>query len=179
MMLNLMLMRHKACFWYYVATYLQMSASLRADNRPRKLPKKYPQWKDCRCVHGFIGGRSGSTDLPAFVGVNTFSWEEPFLTVKCNKFNQSYERLQIYQMLRLLNEHPMMRIGYLDIKTRKERGDHFEYSAIYTRDKILVDWLTQMKYIPLLPKRVNEEAVCLFSPGTTMRRLTSANLSSV
>ena len=113
-------MKHQACFWHYVASYLQLDSSVEQTDE-RLEPN--------RCVHGFIGGRSGSTDLPAFVGMNTFSWEEPLFTATRGRIPTSsglwsakYYAGQFPQMLRLLNEYPMMKVGFLDSSTANVSG---------------------------------------------------------
>ncbi|HEY4243120.1 MAG TPA: hypothetical protein VGM88_25080 [Kofleriaceae bacterium] len=51
-------------------------------------------------IHGVIGGRSGSMDIAAFMGMNAFSWDE-------NKpEDENY--------LRLLQTHPIMSIGHVE-----------------------------------------------------------------
>jgi len=61
-------------------------------------------------VHGLIGGRSGSMDIAAFMGVNAFSWDE---------YNQRDE-----QVLRLLQTYPLMHIGYVAPDKKNKEGSY-------------------------------------------------------
>ncbi|KAK4183747.1 hypothetical protein QBC35DRAFT_347499, partial [Podospora australis] len=108
--------RVKACFWHKVAMELQpRSFSDHYDNDPLEYP-----------VVGFVGGRSGSTDLPAFVGMRVFSWEEPLFTAlgkRPNPTQRSPWSASMYtkqgpQVLRLLNQYKIMTVGYLDLSSR-------------------------------------------------------------
>ena len=124
--------RIKVYFWSLVAQTLQRRAAdslLRRDIPALVAPTS-------RRVIGLIGGRSGSMDLPAFVGVNCFSWDEPLVSrpetqpdwsrwptgtagpvpnepVNTEYFTDKTIDGQVPQFMRLLNEWPLMRVGYL------------------------------------------------------------------
>jgi hypothetical protein len=59
-------------------------------------------------VYGLIGGRSGSMDIAAFMGMNVFSWDE--------------NRPDDEQYLRLLQTYPLMSIGWVDEESRNTAG---------------------------------------------------------
>lgn len=85
------------------------------------------------CVRGLIGGRSGSMDIAAFMGVNTCSWDEPDLITATNARPAAYEeteegswRSQQTQYLRLYNQRAIMSVIHLNAKTfsRSQDGKH-------------------------------------------------------
>ncbi|MDC0713497.1 hypothetical protein POL68_33845 [Stigmatella sp. ncwal1] len=91
-------------------------------------------------VHGLIGGRSGSMDIAAFMGVNVFSWDE---------YNSRDE-----QVLRLLQTYPLMSIGFVDEKTKNKEGsyeklDHFPLNI----------WMTRGQYNTKRPSRLEERHI--------------------
>ncbi|KAI8955364.1 hypothetical protein F4801DRAFT_601905 [Xylaria longipes] len=155
--------RVKACFWYLVAVHLQTNSDVSVG------PDMYNQ---DRCVHGIVGGRSGSMDLPAFVGMNAFSWDEPNLTMIKDRnlpeqgfWTKKHYASQFPQMLRLLNEYPIMTTGFLDAKgstteniDAKKEGKRV-YTALNVDDGILNAWLgaTPSKHDPLLPKDLDPQ----------------------
>ncbi|KAI0534791.1 hypothetical protein GGR58DRAFT_504966 [Xylaria digitata] len=107
--------RVKAYFWHLVAVHMQIGSEVRSASDTED-----------QLIHGIIGGRSGSMDLPAFVGMNAFSWEEPFLTAtggqdatSSGNWSSSHFTSQFPQFLRLLNEFPIMTTGFLDATTLK------------------------------------------------------------
>lgn len=96
--------RAKVWFWKLVAEQLQIDSAV---------PDATPMKK----LIGMVGGRSGSLDLPSFVGVRCMSWDEPLLAedldgplsnAKREKINE-----QASQMLRLLNQWPLMSMAYM------------------------------------------------------------------
>ena len=159
--------RVKAYFWHLVAVFLQRGSPLQVDEDPPSFVTP-----EHRCVHGFIGGRSGSTDLPAFVGLRCFSWEEPLLTAinttlpqRGGNWNRKLYSFQGPQMLRLLNERSMMVTGFLNpdnmIYTKKKTGSDRIFKAIQERDNILQTWLKEPSHdadananVPVLPRGV-------------------------
>jgi hypothetical protein len=169
--------RVKAYFWHLVAVFLQRGLPLDVDEDPPSFVKR-----EHRCVHGFIGGRSGSTDLPAFVGLRGFSWEEPYLTAinttlpqKEGEWNRRLYSFQGPQVLRLLNERAIMVTGFLDptdmIYRRKKTGSDRIFKGIQERDNILQTWLKGPSedadvIIPVLPRGVKATfAVSFPSPS--------------
>ncbi len=145
----------KAYFWHLVASFLQGKLSPLGTPDASKLPtalakagildgpQRYP-------VVGLIGGRSGSTDLPSFVGLRVYSWEEPLLSAvdpdrdgppKQGDWNASYYRTQGPQALRVFNQFPVTVSGSLDLfgfrKQKKERT----YEYLDLDDGRLHTWL--------------------------------------
>lgn len=105
--------RAKVWFWKLVAEQLQ-SGSVVVDG---SLPAP---------VVGMIGGRSGSMDLPSFVGVRCMSWDEPLLARNVreglSKNDIKNVREQASQILRLLNQWPLMSMSYIDIWNPKAKN---------------------------------------------------------
>lgn len=176
--------RIKACFWHLVAVFLQRGSRVAMSNSdagkihvPPSLAtlifaaeeEGMPQ----RLVVGFIGGRSGSTDLPAFVGMRVFSWEEPLLTVlkgvdkpvksPLNEpltMNSSYYENQGPQTLRLFNQHAVMTTGFLDVRDAQLTKAKHLYKRICEEDGIFQTWLECRPLgsadITVLPRDVNK-----------------------
>ena len=136
--------KHKmANFWKLVAQYLQIGSKVSKDAMEAGIFKEPVQ--AIRCVHGLIDGRSGSMDLPAFVGVKCLSWDEPF--VNDAQYDGPDANSQGPQLLRLLNERPVMSVCYLDPKSRVVKPDEKSrdrlYSKLNERDDIVRLWLEQ------------------------------------
>ncbi|KAK4223409.1 hypothetical protein QBC38DRAFT_373119, partial [Podospora fimiseda] len=94
--------RIKAFFWHQVATRLQPAdiSFLGTQNEYGSQMKEHIRTPVP--VVGFMGGRSGSVDLPAFVGLRAFSWEKPWL-----------DAAQVAQAARLFNSYPVVVTGFL------------------------------------------------------------------
>ncbi|KAM0819278.1 putative Chitinase [Seiridium cardinale] len=97
-------------------------------------------------VFGLIGGRSGSLDVAAFVGMNCFEWDEPVFNIAVGALDielkhlpsKEYTELQVPQYLRLLNQCFVINIGLLDASS-------YDYKhKIFTRLEIeeLDRWLS-------------------------------------
>ncbi|MET0404994.1 MAG: hypothetical protein ABW123_21440 [Cystobacter sp.] len=84
-------------------------------------------------VHGLIGGRSGSMDIAAFMGMRAFSWDE----------NLPGDE----QYLRLLQTHPIMSIGHVTKGSRNEQGSYEELV-----EKPVSDWLEKKRVCPKIPQ---------------------------
>ncbi|KFY45950.1 hypothetical protein V494_00707 [Pseudogymnoascus sp. VKM F-4513 (FW-928)] len=91
-------------------------------------------------VEGLIGGRSGSMDIAAFMGVNTCSFDEPIFGDKY-KFEDAYILAQGGQLLRLLSQHPIMSIVYVNTDSwySKWGGRHNSYMELEKKE--LERWL--------------------------------------
>lgn len=120
-------------------------------------------------VYGSVGGRTGSLDIAAILGVNCFEWDEPLLHEVQNKkfatgWNQarlSRQHLeeQIPQHLRLLTQGNFMSIGLLSEESFSD--------GCYTRidEETLESWLAgQRDIFPRLPS--DQETV-----GRTKKRI--------
>ena len=141
--------RAKAYFWHVTASFLQgkfspLGAPEEAKAPPGILDPQRPP------VVGMIGGRSGSTDLPAFVGLRVYSWEEPMLSPlpeggakpsKKGPWSASYYRVQGPQALRLFNQFPVTVTGSLDLTSFNGDKDHRGYEALDVSDGRLARWL--------------------------------------
>jgi hypothetical protein len=150
--------RITAKFWTTVAQELQIhpeGSKIPTDGSGKATEK--------RCVIGLMGGRSGSMDLPGFVGVNCLSWDEPLITepdrdpdwtrlpttltrpneVACvAPYHQKAINVQVPQYLRLLNESPIMQVTYLSrygVRTKEGKTGGNESSA----DNSLSDYTTE------------------------------------
>ena len=100
-------------FWRFVAESLQLPSG-QAPGAASGAAGTIPP-----CVLGLVGGRSGSMDLPAFVGVNCLSWDEPLFEQTAARgggraFSPAVINTQMPQLLRLINEGPLMGVGFLD-----------------------------------------------------------------
>ncbi|KAK3984320.1 hypothetical protein QBC44DRAFT_375316 [Cladorrhinum sp. PSN332] len=165
--------RAKAYFWHLVATYLQGTSESAPLGKPETasnlakldIPRYFLRFKEAPVI-GLIGGRSGSTDLPAFVGLRVFSWEEPLLkTHKAWSRPQSIES-QGPQVGRLLNQHPLVVTGFLDPGSFQEvtvgktvRRVHNRLEDSDENGGVLKKWLSNADQLtgitrPLLPARV-------------------------
>ncbi|WP_257449616.1 hypothetical protein [Archangium lipolyticum] len=89
-------------------------------------------------VHGLIGGRSGSMDIAAFMGMKVFSWDE-------NRPNDE-------QYLRLLQTYPLMSIGFVD-ETSKNTADAYE-SLLPGPVSVWLDGKSVRPRIPVLDSKV-------------------------
>ena len=153
----------KAYFWHLVASFLQGAGSplggaplnhsglenletvLAVPQRPR--------------VVGLVGGRSGSTDLPAFVGLRVYSWEEPVLTALGKRpgpgsdgdWSASFYRLQGPQAIRLFNQYPMVVTGFLNEQGFKKLTSGRKYTELNTTDGTLTTWLAGRNPGPIPP----------------------------
>ena len=94
--------RIAACFWSLVAEQLQIGSQIVAASVAAKSAQ--------RCVVGLVGGRSGSIDLPSFMGVKVISWDEPLLD---DREYASKKGTQMPQLLRLLNQKPFTFVAFL------------------------------------------------------------------
>ncbi|KAK3326826.1 hypothetical protein B0H66DRAFT_551767 [Apodospora peruviana] len=74
-------------------------------------------------VFGLIGGRSGSVDVAAFVGLNCYEWDEPVFNIAAaaaaaqdeGPLKKEYVDMQVPQYLRLLNQCSVVSVGLLDV----------------------------------------------------------------
>ncbi len=113
-------------------------------------------------IFGLIGGRSGSVDVAAFVGMNCFEWDEPVFNVAAEALTTKPEHLppaeyiemQVPQYLRLMNQCSIMSIGLLDVNSYdKENG---VFTRLVRED--LDRWLSgEMEVHPRFPE--TEKAV--------------------
>jgi hypothetical protein len=128
--------RYTAAFWAIVANELQDTI-----------------------VHGVIGGRSGSMDIASFMGVNTCSFDEPVFGNKC--YDDDDIRKQGGQLLRLLAQHAIMSVVYVDATTlyKKTRTNGHKYNAYKKLDKDGVEqWLDRRPSdLHIWPKLIAEE----------------------
>ncbi len=152
----------KAYFWHLVASFLQ------GPNSPLGTPGVPPVaiLKNAARpkVVGLVGGRSGSTDLPGFVGLRVYSWEEPMLTAlgpnsgPTNKgdWTSAYYNIQGPQAVRLFNQHPVVVTGFLDLEGFTKTRSLREYKRINVNDGALNRWLAGQDSIPPLPSTANK-----------------------
>jgi hypothetical protein len=145
----------KAYFWHLTASFLQGKFSPLGAADASKLPDnlKAAKIQDVPQQHpivGLMGGRSGSTDLPAFVGLRVYSWEEPMLAAlsptqdkpaKSGDWNASYYRIQGPQALRLFNQFPVTITGSLDLSGFRVASGVRTYAALDISDGRLAEWL--------------------------------------
>ncbi|KAK4203116.1 hypothetical protein QBC40DRAFT_262687 [Triangularia verruculosa] len=151
----------KACFWHLVASYLQFNSPVQSSlppswvidalNKHSHLDITNTTKTFIPPVKGFLGGRSGSTDLPAFVGMRVFSWEEPLFTVlgpsqplppPDGPWNSTFFSRQGPQFVRHLNQISIMTVGYLDLDTiEKPIGKPRVYHRFEKESGILGMWL--------------------------------------
>ena len=92
-------------------------------------------WSEVKALHpetvkGIIGGRSGSMDLPAFIGIKSVSWDQPLYSDKCPRQDK-----QVVQLCRLLNQGPNSFYTFLDETTAKEKTigqgrRYYQYSKL-------------------------------------------------
>jgi hypothetical protein len=92
-------------------------------------------WSEVKTLHpetvkGIIGGRSGSMDLPAFIGIKSVSWDQPLYSNKCPRQDK-----QVVQLCRLLNQGPISFYTFLDETTAKENvigqnKSYYQYSRL-------------------------------------------------
>jgi len=144
----------KAYFWHLTASFLQGKLSPLGHPDTTKAPAGLAGilgGPERPPVVGLIGGRSGSTDLPAFVGVRVYSWEEPLLAALppgqanptiSGAWNSSYYRVQGPQALRLFNQFPAVVTGSLDIKGFEIIKGNRTYQALDVSDGRLAAWLS-------------------------------------
>ncbi len=155
----------KAYFWHLVASFLQghdsplgrpsgkppaAVATLTTPGRPK--------------VVGLVGGRSGSTDLPGFVGLRVYSWEEPMLAVlegrpgptNSGAWTSKYYEIQGPQAVRLFNQYPVVVTGFLNLAGFKKTRSVREYLHIDVDDGALSRWLAGQNSIPPLPPTANK-----------------------
>ncbi|KAL2128822.1 hypothetical protein VTI74DRAFT_8602 [Chaetomium olivicolor] len=154
----------KAYFWHLVASFLQGSGS--PLGRPASPPPTEVATLAATSrppVVGLVGGRSGSTDLPGFVGLRVYSWEEPMLAALDGKptptssgpWTSKYYDIQGPQAMRLFNQYPVVVTGFLDIKDFEKTGSVREYKHINVSDGTLERWLKWDDGIPPLPPNAN------------------------
>ncbi|KAJ8110650.1 hypothetical protein OPT61_g6557 [Boeremia exigua] len=106
-------------------------------------------------IFGTAGPRTGSLDVGAFQGVNTFCWDEPILEIIAGDRNpalqklypSSYVREQIWQQLLLFQMCGMHNIAVTEPASYVKAVDQF--CAI--RAKPLTDWLGGKRCIPEIP----------------------------
>ena len=175
--------RAKAYFWHVTASFLQGKFSPlgapEATKAPPGILDPRPDGRQRPPVVGMIGGRSGSTDLPAFVGLRVYSWEEPMLSPlpegRAKPFNKgswsaSYYRVQGPQALRLFNQFPVTVTGSLDLTTFNDDKDHRKYKALDLSDGRLARWLNggqdENNPVPLPDKTHSYLKVCGATPLT-------------
>ncbi len=176
--------RAKAYFWHLTASFLQGKLSPLGAPDAAKAPPGIligrPDGNPRPPVVGMIGGRSGSADLPAFVGLRVYSWEEPILFPlpkgRARPSNQgtwsaSYYRIQGPQALRLFNQFPVTVSGSLDLSTFNESKEYREYGALDVEDGRLDRWLNgdpqdQESPLPLPEKTHPYLQVSGATPGT-------------
>jgi hypothetical protein len=154
----------KAYFWHLVASFLQGARS------PLGVPGTPPPQAIAAAlatplpeVVGLVVGCSGSTDLPAFVGLRVYSWEEPMLaalegetTYKgSGNWTYKYCDLQGPQAMRLFNQYPLVVTGFLDLHTFRGvivAGKPVRtYTKLNISDRTLDKWLQRVNTIPPLP----------------------------
>ncbi|KAI0123650.1 hypothetical protein BJ170DRAFT_598854 [Xylariales sp. AK1849] len=84
-------------------------------------------------VFGLIGGRSGSIDIAAFVGMNCFEWDEPIFNIAAGipeigrhpLPSREYIEMQLPQYLRLLNQCSIVNVGLLDVTSYDTKTNIF------------------------------------------------------
>ncbi|KAM7216726.1 hypothetical protein V8F06_007836 [Rhypophila decipiens] len=92
-------------------------------------------------VFGACGGRTGSLDIAAFMGVNCFEWDEPLLhEMQRGRLSEEHLEKQVPQHLRLLTQRSFMSIGLLDGDSFVQRGGgKWKYTRL--DQKLLERWL--------------------------------------
>ncbi|KAK3387987.1 hypothetical protein B0H63DRAFT_448771 [Podospora didyma] len=117
-------------------------------------------------VFGLIGGRSGSVDVAAFVGMNCFEWDEPVFDIAAAaadgddgemkllpQLSRAYLEEQVPQYLRLLNQCSVLSVGLL------ERNSYDAKSGVFMRLEIkeLDRWLSgETEVYPACPETDSE-----------------------
>ena len=133
--------RMQAYIWHTIANTLQIDP-------------EHPDADPGRCIIGIMGGRSGSMDMPAMVGMNALSWDSPILTTdgvtaKADEMlTTAFIDKQAPQMLRLINQADFMSVCYLDlagmkIEEVKHKGrwtDKYVFAKLKV-DDLLEGWL--------------------------------------
>lgn len=124
-------------------------------------------------VFGAVGGRAGSLDVAAFMGLNFFEWDEPLLEeVEGREYDRGWEGArvgtkhlegQVPQHLRLLTQGSFMSIGLLD------RGSFCEGWYARVSEDHLEAWLEGKKVFPSIP-------VPYLGTKRNLRRLISAQI---
>ena len=100
-------------------------------------------------IVGYIGGRSGSVDAASFVGVNACQWDQPLFRKSIDgkpDVNSTILRIQIPQLLCLLNQKPFTDVIYL--QTDDEVSKDADYLRFETEGRIPVllnTWLEAEK----------------------------------
>jgi hypothetical protein len=95
-------------------------------------------WKEVsqlKQVHGLIGGRSGSMDIAAFMGMNAFSWDENLP--------------KDVQYLRLLQTYPIMSIGHVDPEAKETTAKDSAYTKL--KPESVNQWLEGSSTHPNIP----------------------------
>ena len=108
-------------------------------------------------VQGLIGGRSGSMDIASFMGVNCCTFDEPIFNQKCY-FDDDYILAQGGQFLRLMSQHPITSIVYVNFSSWFNSGA--EYNAYNELDEEgLGEWLDRGPYDPHIYPPLSVEQV--------------------
>jgi hypothetical protein len=134
--------RYTAAFWAFVANELQ------------------------DIVHGVIGGRSGSMDIASFMGVNTCSFDEPVFGPHRTSEHDPYEKRYICsqggQLLRLLSQHAIMSVVYVDTSSwvSKKRDNGTKYNS-YTKldEEGLKTWLDREPSSPHISPELTADQI--------------------
>ena len=168
----------KAYFWHLVATYMQGDFSpLGHPTGPRpNFPKPVADKLDVGRppVMGLVGGRSGSTDLPGFVGLRVWSWEEPLLEAlhgatgptSSGNWSSRYYTIQGPQATRLFNQQPIIATGWLSMNGFRKHGKDRIYTNLNLDDGYLNRWLGGgMNGVPPLPADANRTFLDVRKPA--------------
>ena len=168
----------KAYFWHLVATFMQGTFSplgTATGEPPAQLAKALQVQRPP--VVGLVGGRSGSTDLPGFVGLRVYSWEEPLLgalhgaekTTSSGAWSSTYYNIQGPQATRLFNQQPIIATGWLSMEGFVKKGKSREYTNLNVSDGFLNEWLGGGEVgIPRLPDDASKKFLEVRKPASTV-----------
>lgn len=169
----------KAYFWHLVATYMQGTFSPLGHATGPPPPNFPPQLVQklklgLPPVVGLVGGRSGSTDLPGFVGLRVWSWEEPLLEAlhgaarptSSGDWSSRYYTIQGPQATRLFNQQPIIATGWLSMDGFQRNGKDRIYTNLNLEDGYLKRWLGGgANGVPPLPVDANTTFLTVRKPA--------------
>ena len=126
-------------------------------------------------IFGVIGGRTGSLDVAAFQGVNSFSWDEPMLEIVASPrhpqlkqiYSPTYLHEQYWQQLNLFQMLSIHTIDVLDPESYDAATGRFQTLRIIPLKK----WLSGEKWLPSIPatqqsvSHVTEVFFSIYSPS--------------
>lgn len=151
----------KAYFWHLVASFMQGVRSPIGTAPINAAPVSALATGTRPPVIGLVDGRSGSTDLPAFVGLRVYSWEEPMLAAlgdaagptASGAWTSMYYKIQGPQAMRLFNQYPIVVTGFLDLEgfTKHTGSKGRQYKKLNVADKTLTKWLDNTTTNPFPP----------------------------